>query len=142
MPTTNDYLVIDKNGKRARRSGILLDGDTMTVPARFMDHASPELQAAMAAADSAKRIEQFVDAKTFVGHRPGFAIVDTAAQDASELSRQARKKAISDAWKHPPPVVDRKQPIQPASASTNTTSSHDELIRRRDARISNTWRGA
>src|SRR5258708_2997085 len=140
ITATNDYNVIDKNGKRVRRTGILQDGDRITVMATLMDTVSPDLIAAMAAADSAKRIEQF-DAKATIGHRPGFAVLDDTARDASAKLISDRNDRISNAWRNPSPVVDQQRSAA-SSASTNTPSTRDELFSQRDRRLESAWRGA
>ncbi|SDF97068.1 hypothetical protein SAMN05216337_109611 [Bradyrhizobium brasilense] len=63
MTTTHDHEIIDRNGRTVRRpNDILEDGDSIRTQMKFMDHGDPALMAAMAAAQSARRIEQF-DAK-------------------------------------------------------------------------------
>ncbi|MGY3137751.1 hypothetical protein ACVWZM_008433 [Bradyrhizobium sp. USDA 4501] len=62
MTTTHDHEIIDRNGKRVTRGHIVEDGDVIRVPIKLMDHADHGLMAAMAAAQSARRVEQF-DAK-------------------------------------------------------------------------------
>ncbi|MGY4176777.1 hypothetical protein ACVIHH_002068 [Bradyrhizobium sp. USDA 4518] len=60
--TTQNHEIIDRNGKRVTRGHIVEDGDVIRVQINMMDAANPALMAAMAAAQSARRIEQF-DAK-------------------------------------------------------------------------------
>ncbi|MGY2849313.1 hypothetical protein ACVIWU_000803 [Bradyrhizobium sp. USDA 4509] len=63
MTTTHDHEIIDRNGRTVRRpNDILQDGDSIRTHMKLMDHGDPTLMAAMTAAQSARRIEQF-DAK-------------------------------------------------------------------------------
>ena len=82
---TQDFEVIDRNGKRVRRDGVLQDGDTLRVPLRLVDGADPALTALAAAAslaDAVKRNEQF-DAR---GHRPGYATQVASTDGATAFS--------------------------------------------------------
>lgn len=129
--TTQDSEVIDRNGKRVTRKGILEDGDRMVVKMTMMDAANPALVAGAALAAAVKRNEQF-DAR---GHRPGFLSTQDAA--GGDAAREARDAIVRDAWRNPPPVVDqgRQQTQTPTS-----TLTHDELITARDKRLENAWR--
>ncbi|MGY3496619.1 hypothetical protein [Bradyrhizobium sp. USDA 4502] len=90
MITTHDHEIIDRNGRTVRRpNDILQDGDSIRTHMRFMDHGDPALMTAMAAAQSARRIEQF-DAKiAFPGleldHKQA-ALLDAAKLTPSQLT--------------------------------------------------------
>ncbi|MCC8946478.1 hypothetical protein H8A97_15485 [Bradyrhizobium sp. Arg62] len=85
MTTTHDHEIVDRNGRTVRRpNDILQDGDSIRTQMKFMDHGDPGLMAAMAAAQSARRIEQF-DAKTAF---PGMELdyKQAALLDAAKLT--------------------------------------------------------
>lgn len=134
--TTHDYSITDKYGRRTRRDGTVQSGDTLHVPIKFMDSDNPALIAAMAAAQTAKRVEQF-DA-SHADHRPGFRLMDAGATTTSEQRRSERDAKLADAWKRPRPVID--QATGHHAPPAKTTPTHDELIATRDRRLEGAWR--
>ena len=142
---TQDFEVIDRQGKRVRRQGILQSGDTLVVKMNMMDGAAPALAAlasAAALADAIKRVEQF-DAR---GHRPGFLLTQDASADGGTARDQyhARNR---DAWRNPPVLVvttDHK-PEAPTVRPTGSNNAEarkaaDAVIANRDKRMSEAWR--
>lgn len=139
----NDVEVIDRNGKRARRNGILEDGDSLVVKMTMMDAANPALVAGAALAAAVKRNEQF-DAR---GHRPGFGTHDASADGGTARDQyHARNR---DAWRNPPPLLDETKDHKPeAPAAVRPTGSNnaelrkaaDAVIANRDKRMSEAWR--
>jgi hypothetical protein len=138
---TQDFEVIDRNGKRVRRDGVLQDGDTLRVPLRLVDGADPALTALAAAAslaDAVKRNEQF-DAR---GHRPGYA-TQVASTDGATARDQyhARNR---DAWRNPPPVVDQKpnapDPVLPTASNEQLFAARDMAVTERDRRLESAWK--
>lgn len=81
---THDHEIIDRNGKRVTRGNIVEDGDVMRVPVRLMDNGNPALMAAMAAAQSARRIEQFDANVAFPGLQLDYK--QAALLDAAKLT--------------------------------------------------------
>ena len=115
--------VIDKYGKRVRRSGIAQDGDTVTVPMRMMDAVDPGLAAAAALADAVRRNEQF-DAR---GHRPGFV-----GEPDNTSARDAYFNRMNDAWKSPPSVTAGNATALETVAVVGRDAPDEQLFAARD----------
>ena len=165
---TKDYEVIDRNGKRVRRTGILEDGDRLNVPMSCMDSANSlamasaqledhqlstfaqaynggmSLTDAMSKAKAIKRVEQF-DAR---GHLPGFVTGIGDTYSAAEAARDARIKHTCDAYKNPAPVltqdarhVERHHtPLVPVTAPKDQlVAARDKVLADRDQRTEAAW---
>jgi hypothetical protein len=137
---TQDHEVIDRNGKRVTRNGILQDDDRLVVKMTMMDAANPALVAAAALADSIKRAEAF-DAR---GHRPGFLQTQDAG-NAGETTREQRDKRTCDAWKNPTPVLytdkARKNAayVPPTASNEALFAARDQAIIHREERLRDAW---
>jgi hypothetical protein len=140
---TKDYEVIDSNGKRVRRDGILQDGDVMVTRMTMMD-GSPHLSfgAAAALAEAVKRNERF-DASHGVGHKPGYSTQD--AGPAGFTAREARDAKMRDAWKNPPALVVEDKAAKPATVVPPTApkeqlaAARDAVVAARDKRTEAAW---
>ena len=138
--TSQDFEVIDRNGKRVRRSGIVQDGDTLVTTMTMMDAANPALVAGAALAAAVRRNEQF-DAR---GHRPGFGTQDANAEAATVRDQYHARN--QDAWRNPPALVETKQPeAHTIVAPTGTNDAErravaDKVIADRDRRTSEAWK--
>lgn len=137
-----DHEVIDRNGRRVRRNGVLEDGDSMVVKMTMMDGANPALAAGAALAAAVKRNEQF-DAR---GHRPGFGTQDASAD--SGTARDQYRARTRDAWRRDPPVLVVTTDHKPEAPTVRPTGSNnaelrtaaDAVIANRDKRMSELWR--
>ncbi len=139
---TQDHEVIDRNGKRVRRDGILEDGDRMVVKMSMMDAANPALVAAAALADSVRRNEEF-DAR---GHRPGFVLDRPSDADAAREQYHARTR---DAFKAPPATTlgdtagtspEKAAILEPHAPNEVLFAARDKAVADRDKRTSEAWR--
>jgi hypothetical protein len=136
----NDFEVIDRNGQRVRRTGIVQDGDRLITSMTMMDAANPALVAAAALAETVRRNKQF-DAR---GHRPGFG-----TQDGNPTTMRDQYHARNrDAWRNPPVLGEIKDHKAEAPAvvpptGTNTAevrAAADKVIADRDQRTSEAWK--
>jgi hypothetical protein len=139
--TIQNSEVLDRNGKRVRRDGIVQDGDMVRVPMQMMDAGDPRLIAAAALADAVKRNEQF-DAR---GHRPGYAVPVSDA--AAETARDRYHARTVDAWKNPPPVLadagtstEKVAIVGPSAGNDALFAARDKAVANRDKRTSEAWK--
>jgi hypothetical protein len=165
MNTHRDSEVIDRNGTRVIRNGVLQDGDRLVVKMTMMDAANTTLAVtqqlephqrdtyieavangtpiadALARAKAIKRVEQF-DAR---GHRPGFATRDAALSTTLEQLRDERDRRTCDAWRNPPAVLDEDKarkhaaPVAPTAPNEQLFAARDMQHRLRDERIRTAW---
>jgi hypothetical protein len=140
---TKDYEVIDSNGKRVRRDGILQDGDVMVTRMTMMDGSPhPSFGAAAALAEAVKRNERF-DASHGVGYKPGYSTQD--AGPAGFTAREARDAKMRDAWKNPAPVIvedkANKPPavVLPTASDAELAAARDAAVAARDKRTEAAW---
>jgi hypothetical protein len=144
MTTTKDYDVIDKHGKRVRRSGILEDGDRVRVPMTMMDAENPALADAMALARSIARNEQF-DARAYQPNYRG-GVFDQAEQAKRDSVRDAYIARTGDAWKKPPSVtqgdataLEQVAIVGPSAPVAQLQAARDQAISNRDKRLEAAW---
>jgi hypothetical protein len=138
--TTTTAKRFNKDGIEIADVGPLKDGERRSFPMSMMDHALVQQVEDKFAPD--------VDT-SFVRHQPGYLV--PAMTDAelvnSAAAQEARKKALSEAWKSPPPkpaVAPFKKDELPAIGST-TPAVPDvaAALLARDARLQSAWkRGA
>jgi hypothetical protein len=138
--TTKDHDVIDKDGKRVRRNGMLEDGDRIRVPMTLMDAQNPALVAAAALAGSVRRAEQF-DMRLHP-QTPRYGTTDAA----SHTAREARDARVRDAWKNPPSVtkndasaLEQVAVVGPNASDAQLFAARDQAIANRDRRLETAW---
>jgi len=107
----------------ATENGVVRDGFRVVSHVSLMDSRLP----AMLAATSSGAM-----------HRPGF-INDAPANEATlEAARDAKLKALGDAWRSPPAL---DEALATKSTVPAVTDGGD-IYARRDARLCNAWRAA
>ena len=141
----NDHQIIDRNGNRVTRNGVLADGDRLVVPLRLMDAADPALVAAAALADAVKRNEQF---DALRGHRPGFIAHDAPTSATIDKALTDRDARLTNAWRQPA-VEDTtiKAPlnaptIDPSAGKDALFAARDQAVAARDQRTEQAWKSS
>lgn len=121
----DEYVII--NGRKVAR-----DGTVVRVPFQMMDNHSPELQRAIDAAKQLHRNENFS------AQMKGYAMPDSTNDTGQPHPRYAaRDKRLSEAWKHPPPVI---MPGQQEDNKPLSTLTADERQAAKDKRLENQWK--
>lgn len=108
----------------ATENGVVRDGFRVVSHVSLMDSRSP---AAMLAATTSGAM-----------HRPGFVDNAPANEATLEAARDAKLKALGDAWRNPP-ALDEAQITKP---TVPAATDGGDVYARRDARLRDAWRAA
>ncbi|MDA9521300.1 hypothetical protein XI06_13190 [Bradyrhizobium sp. CCBAU 11434] len=104
---TTNFIVLDRNGKRVQRNGVLQNGDRLTVPISLMD-GGQRGALSLLDANSPPTRDQLQSLRDERDRRLENAWRNDAAREAPtpsadmsrDQARAERNRRISDMWKH------------------------------------------
>jgi hypothetical protein len=130
---------------------VLKPGETLSLPALFMDHAIREERRALGLTDAYGVVP--------AGHRPGYVFVtDTSIRDAAANAYEERNKWMENAWRHRHAQQDHDQddrvmgtrvPITrdaavekspPARTLADAQAAAERAYHERNERMRNAWK--